>query len=873
MIVMIVDGSVSTTMERFGTEKFSSDSFNKMNNLSLLIATNGSDQNQCVDKFHIDCHCGSIATPPSTTLFTKITFPNGSILVNEYDEEISYGYKSLRVYYRCRDDRNILVGNNMRECIKGNWYGLVPRCAINNLNRTRLNHIEVSNYRMDVMTSDENNSENQSKNDFVSSLDKPVNMMIYYDQSLQLDTNGAFQVPLKSQPIDCIRWSLSPRQTWKMNLDRMTRVHYVRIKLFGNHIEDLYLNHEISIKLSLKNVSIGSNRTVKLENDSKDDGDDDVGKDSFGSNETNQKPIPIEIKCSVTIPKESQFSTYQQKYSANYLVLDFLCEIGGEEKSFIELLLSEDDDVDSLMVNSIEIRFEMLNTVYNEDDDSTLHSESITIDEFKQKIFVISLCELQIYSFRSDCGFPDFPVTAIVQQDFNFIDSGGHERKSFKFTCIDKNRIIKGNSDIECGHYGKWNKEFPRCDPSLPCNLLKNLTFAPGYLADITYETTLIDEINKKPLVPNGKFAKLFCIHLNQDRENDDEQQLSTATLSRDQNEIGTQFLDQNRFLIASKNNQSDSQKRLLDAGKVICRDGQWIGLDQIKCIQSIPDHIESNGKRRKGSLRGTESDEADDEFEDDSNRNRKFHRNRNHFDSDPNDSIDNRIQVVSLPVRVINILFALFIILLLIIISLLIYMIIFRKRLSKSINLESKNERTNETRMMMMMNGNHNTSDYPLFDLPSINLESQRNNEYNLIGDELYERITLSEFDYPSNDYQTILAQSNQNRFSDLSLYPQSNHQRLNAIKSIEGEERQNSIYGLEDDSSMIVESKLRKNYANNHQDDRFEIECRNPSSGTISSSRENFSTNNDYRSDGSPLRNETSFDYLRQNSIYEKS
>ncbi|OTF78951.1 hypothetical protein BLA29_010398, partial [Euroglyphus maynei] len=192
--------------------------------------------------------------PPSTSLYTRILYPNSTIKVELYNESIPYGYaKYLRVYYKCTDDRDVLVGNNMRECSRGNWIGFVPRCAINNLNQTKLSHVKVSDFKV-IDTITKGNHDNLFGGSYPE--DKPINVLIYYDESLQLNPNGSFQVPLINQPHDCLRWSLSAKQVWSLNLDRKTLVHYVRLKLYGNHIEDLYLNHEIGIDLSLTNISI-----------------------------------------------------------------------------------------------------------------------------------------------------------------------------------------------------------------------------------------------------------------------------------------------------------------------------------------------------------------------------------------------------------------------------------------------------------------------------------------------------------------------------------------------------------------------------------------------------------------------------------------
>ena len=88
-----------------------------------------SDTDGSCNEFHKDCHCGSIAQGPGSSLFTRIVYPNSSIVIEEYDEDVPYGYKYLRVFYRCTDSENVLVGNNMRECVNGNWQGQVPRCC------------------------------------------------------------------------------------------------------------------------------------------------------------------------------------------------------------------------------------------------------------------------------------------------------------------------------------------------------------------------------------------------------------------------------------------------------------------------------------------------------------------------------------------------------------------------------------------------------------------------------------------------------------------------------------------------------------------------------------------------------------------------
>lgn len=283
-------------------------------------------------------------------------------------------------------------------------------------------------------------------------MEKPLNAVsLYYDQDLKLAPTGAFEIPLKRQPEECLRWSLFPKQVWTFTLNKPTRVHYVRIKLFGENIEDLHQSREIVFDMVLKNISYFEQ---PLEG----------GKPPHGhpNSKTGHVKLPIELKCKETTPKASQYESdsYQQKYSANYLVLDFLCEIENIQKSIFEYFFSYDYEVDQLYASVIEVRFDMSRlsqpsaiqsttpTAQSTLKDSEQSQSSDTNDgqEFRQKIFVTSLCELKLYTFHNDCGMPDIPVSAIVQRDFNFLDES--ERKTYKYICSDKNQELKGKFSI-----------------------------------------------------------------------------------------------------------------------------------------------------------------------------------------------------------------------------------------------------------------------------------------------------------------------------------------------------------------------------------------------------------------------------------------
>lgn len=607
------------------------------------------------------------------------------------------------------------------------------KLATNSLNQTKLSYMKISDYK--------DESPNSKAED-----EKPINVLIYYDQSLMLSPNGTFQIPLNNQPNDCIRWSLSPKQIWTLNLTNRTRIHYVRIKLYGKNIEDLYLNHEISIELSLKNFTLNTESLSSVENT-----------DSFS----------YEFKCRETTPKENQFSTYFQKYSANYLVLDFLCEMEDREKSILEIFTDNNDyEVDEIFANSIEIGFEMLNLLEP-------HKDNVD-SEFKQKIFVISLCELQLYSFKSDCGLPDVPVSAIVQRDLKYIKEQGDIHKSYKYICLNKNQDTKGikftfslvlkfennsyidNPIIECGHYGKWKTEFPKCVRGYPCDMLKSFKLMNGYVMDVKYETTTLNEF-KIPIVPDGKFAKIFCIRI-----------IDNQIVTNQQLKIGNETINNGSIELYSQVGR--------DLTQVTCQNGKWIGLENVNCIiQNIS-----------------------------TNNNNEFKKS---FDKNfPYD----QIEVLSLPVRVIKILFGMFLFLLLVIICLLIYMIIVRKQIANRVQKEGT--------IQSMQQYSNNEYNNEIQGMPTINFDT---NNYHSAED-FYERITLNE----SHVYSSI---ENQNHYHDLSLYPTYDSRKcsinscLNSTNFGTGEERNNSIYGMDledlptDSQRKYSLSTIDRNYPGN--------------------------------------------------------
>lgn len=246
------------------------------------------------------------------------------------------------------------------------------------------------------------------------------------------NVNGVFEIPLADQPEKCISWSLFPEQVWSMTLSVPARIHYVRIKLYGDKIEDLHQNKDILFSMTLKNITYV-----------------DAPGEARGREDVPEQPKPVDmpnvqIRCKETFPKTSQYvNSYKQKYSANYLILDFLCEAEGIQKSIFEYIFSYDYAIDQLYASVIEIRFSMLNlkVAAKTGSDQSSHNSHHEI-ELAQKIFVTRMCALKVYAFHTDCGTPDIPVNAIVQREYNFLDD--NERKTYKYICNDKNQELKG---------------------------------------------------------------------------------------------------------------------------------------------------------------------------------------------------------------------------------------------------------------------------------------------------------------------------------------------------------------------------------------------------------------------------------------------
>lgn len=264
------------------------------------------------------------------------------------------------------------------------------------------------------------------------------------------------------------------------------------------------------------------------------------------------------------------------------------------------------------------------------------------------------------------------------------------------------------------------------------------MTVNSDYKLNVKYEMLITNKKTGKKVIPNGKSARFSCTKVNQ-------------TISDMLNSSAT-----------------NSSRYIHGMSQIICQNGEWIGLESANpnCI--------TKPKRKANEMKSMESPAT------------KKTRGRESN------------EVVSLPVRVIKILFALFVILCLIIVVLLIYMCIFRKRMSR-VNSVKEN------------NGMMNPFDLDSI-IPTITYDSDLSDfsgaVYSSVN-EYYDRISLD----PGRDrgdggrseghvYYSIKnsANNNNNAINNNNNYSDS----YSDLKSIDikniGEERVNSIYGIDE-------------------------------------------------------------------------
>ena len=278
--------------------------------------------------------------------------------------------------------------------------------------------------------------------------------------------------------------------------------------------------------------------------------------------------------------------------------------------------------------------------------------------------------------------------------------------------------LFPGNAYVECGNYGRWKNEFPQCMRIRPCPLLNDIPTNNDYVLDIKYESTQTTKGGMQ-VVPNGKYARFSCVKRNQ---------------------AGTTAM----ATVTPPANVKAQHVMYQGITQVICRNGKWIGLESANsnCI-SLPELTTLASEKVTNST-----------------------------------SDDPSVQLVTLPVRLIRILLALFIILCLIIVSLVVYMFFFRQQMSQA--NQGKDFRLDH----FDLNSNL---------IPTILYNGDVNSDNNggiiyTTESDVYERISLEHVDNDNHLYQTL--KINNDNYSELSTFP----------ASLQHEERENSIYGMED-------------------------------------------------------------------------
>ena len=291
------------------------------------------------------------------------------------------------------------------------------------------------------------------------------------------------------------------------------------------------------------------------------------------------------------------------------------------------------------------------------------------------------------------------------------------------------------------------------------------------YDLDIQYEqTAAIKSTNgvvNNQVVPNGKYAQFKCVKKNGTRSSS-----SSLPLPPLSNKL--------KRLFFSNRNAKPLNSNII---RRICQNGKWIGLDlrELVCISTWPKEFTPINF---GVL------------------NNKITVNNNRTIIAKKD--DSSVQLVSLPVRMIRILFALFIILCLIIVSLLVYMFIFRQQMNR-MNSIKVNEYIGMTEFdknsnlipAILYNGGSNR--YEHSDL-AIMMYNSNNNIYE---GNIYEPVESLEHIDDVHMYHTIKININNNNNNTNTYNYSDNYSDISTIgylQNLKHEERDNSIYGMEE-------------------------------------------------------------------------
>lgn len=373
---------------------------------------------------------------------------------------------------------------------------------------------------------------------------------------------------------------------------------------------------------------------------------------------------------------------------------------------------------------------------------------------------------------------------------------------------------------MECSYYGKWKNDFPQCVPVQPCPLFTDLAQNnTQFKLEVRYEKVVQNTNSKRQKsIPNGKYARLACIDL----------------ARRNQSKL---------FSEAQNNSTSVQQIQTYDSvTQVICHNGKWIGIESVNahCLPMLKLYTQDTANKMDNSSK----DEHDQIIQ--------------------TGSITKLVtndQLVSLPVLVIRILFALLAILCIVIVSLLVYMYLFKQKLTKLNSIKED---------IAMCNLGEGAI------LPRIVYHTPEE-DLSYYGGNLYERISLYQ---DPHMYQTI--KINNDNYSDLSTYSMDSSRMgvgidLNDNESL-SEEKINSIYNLDisddDDSHSDDDGRpsAQKESHSFHQDHLYSVPEKNLQRLTDSKDQ-NSNSNLDHRDDDAQynLLSRVSSLFLHSNSLYE--
>ncbi|CAG2113464.1 unnamed protein product, partial [Medioppia subpectinata] len=164
----------------------------------------------------------------------------------------------------------------------------------------------------------------------------------------------------------------------------------------------------------------------------------------------------------------------------------------------------------------------------------------------------------RVYHFGRTCGDPDIPVLAQVRRS-EIVPKEIVEQ--WEYVCIDNDHTLDGNTHIRCGPNGKWLNEFPTCLPLATCKAMSFDLLDKSI--EVKYESVIYGaggEVN----VPNGKMAQFTCTNANPLKPGSGKQGYHLNGVSR-----------------------------------VLCRNGEWLGLTATDRPHCTPDSSMTSVSKR----------------------------------------------------------------------------------------------------------------------------------------------------------------------------------------------------------------------------------------------------------------------------------